>query len=633
MLMRQLIVSLWCGMTAMAGVALADEPTTPVDDLTIAKAALRSLGADIDGTTNRCAGCHTINLYFLNDLREQTYQAQWTCFDRDNNDDPTAPMDRINCMRENPADATSRFKPSRLGVYTAGAHLPRFADMFKAAYPEADWQQQYDVFKHAVQMPVGGEHQMPEAEFDQVLQWTSSGMPHMEQLVANVPEAPRTCTESFSPELRDHVRRMQLEGWEAKNKENGIMMFACDAGGDKYACFNQRYAEGGAIFPEAAATVFGTTWNRDFPEAKLRVLRILPYDTSYWMRSSADGRFVANGAYDSEGSDDGDDGDDGSDGEYFGGRVADLQNQLIPGSGMRDIRVAASYDPSFFPDNSGFMFQGTPVGSGFCKQSILSDLTTTHIRFDEPVCSGSSDINLYQAVGGSLDGADYLAVTGSFESDSGSGNSNGDNQPSWLERSYAWFTPIVNDGERFVTRPRSQLFTPFEGDWQVSPSNMILSSRVSGLGPDGAPRQQGYRFHMLTKRVTPTGYAFDVADGGTLCMKGGKTSFSYNDRMFTTYHYVDQDDWQELGYASAQDPEFQNLVSTGSANVYVVDLLTGTRRRITRLGAGQFAMFPHYRSDGWLYFMVYDRTRNERFVVASDASLRLADAVDAIVTH
>jgi hypothetical protein len=527
-------------------------------------------------------------------------------------------MDRINCMREDPSDPTSRFHPGKLGVYTAGVQFQRFADMFRAAYPEAEWQQQYDGFKRAVQMPISGLGMMSEDEFNLVVDWTNRGMPFMERLVGNVPDAPRQCTESFSPELRAHIERMRLEGWEAKNRENGIMMFGCPDGGDKLACFTQQ-REGSDVFPEARSTAVGAEWHRDFPEATTRILRELPFDTSYWMRTSADGRFVANGAYDD------DDGDD----VYFGGRVSDLQNQLIPGAGLRDIKVAASFDPSFMPDNTGFMFQGTPVGAGFCKQSILTNPATTEINWSEPGCSGSGDINLYQALGASLDGSDYVAVTGSFESDGGSGRGGGDGAPSWMERAYANFTSIINDGDRFVTRTPAQLFTPYLGDWQISPSNVLMSSRVAGLGVDDQPVQQGFKFHMLSRTMTPNGYAYEMREVGSLCLKGGKTGFSYDDRMFTTYHYVDVGDWQELDYPSADDPAFLDLLNSGSANVYVVDLYTGARRRVTRMGPGQYAMFPHYRSDGWLYYMVYEETLGQRFVVASDASLRIAAATDA----
>ena len=60
------------------------------------------------------------------------------------------------------------------------------------------------------------------------------------------------------------------------------------------------------------------------------------------MRSSPDGRFVANGAT-------------GGD----GGVISDLQTN-------KDIKVKAAYDPGFFPDNKGWIFQGTPIGAGFC---------------------------------------------------------------------------------------------------------------------------------------------------------------------------------------------------------------------------------------------------------------------------
>src|SRR5690606_36130458 len=95
-------------------------------------------------------------------------------------------------------------------------------------------------------------------------------------------------------------------------------------------------------------------------------------------------------------------------------------------------------------------------------------------------------------------------------------------------------------------------------------------------------------------------------------------------RFFVTYHYVEADDYRELGFSSADDPRFQDLISRGAANIYLRDLLTGVTKRLTNMGPGHFAMFPHFRSDGWIYFMVYDAEgANARYAVASDAALRM----------
>jgi hypothetical protein len=36
---------------------------------------------------------------------------------------------------------------------------------------------------------------------------------------------------------------------------------------------------------------------------------------------------------------------------------------------------------------------------------------------------------------------------------------------------------------------------------------------------------------------------------------------------------------------------------------------------------GFYAQFPHFRSDGWLYFSVYDAHTAQRHVMATDAGI------------
>jgi len=36
---------------------------------------------------------------------------------------------------------------------------------------------------------------------------------------------------------------------------------------------------------------------------------------------------------------------------------------------------------------------------------------------------------------------------------------------------------------------------------------------------------------------------------------------------------------------------------------------------------GPYALFPHWRSDGWIYFQVRDRNTRKEYIVASDAAL------------
>ncbi len=37
--------------------------------------------------------------------------------------------------------------------------------------------------------------------------------------------------------------------------------------------------------------------------------------------------------------------------------------------------------------------------------------------------------------------------------------------------------------------------------------------------------------------------------------------------------------------------------------------------------AGQYALYPRFRSDGWIYFIVRDRNRDREWIAASDAAL------------
>jgi hypothetical protein len=90
------------------------------------------------------------------------------------------------------------------------------------------------------------------------------------------------------------------------------------------------------------------------------------------------------------------------------------------------------------------------------------------------------------------------------------------------------------------------------------------------------------------------------------------------------HHYIEESDAVELGFQDALDPGFQAYRDLGAANVYLIDLLSGKRTRLTGMQAGQFALFPHFRSDGWIYFIV--RTPEGpagEIVVASDAALVL----------
>jgi hypothetical protein len=150
----------------------------------------------------------------------------------------------------------------------------------------------------------------------------------------------------------------------------------------------------------------------------------------------------------------------------------------------------------------------------------------------------------------------------------------------------------------------------------LSPSTQLAISRLAG--PDG--EQLGYVRPQAdaTARRSPR-------RGGRalLCVKGAKPAISFDERYAVLHHYVEDGDFAELGFASASG-RFVALRDKGAANMFVVDLTTGVRTRVTSMKPGQYALFPHFRSDGWVYFLVKDDNTGKDLIVASDAALVLA---------
>jgi hypothetical protein len=52
-----------------------------------------------------------------------------------------------------------------------------------------------------------------------------------------------------------------------------------------------------------------------------------------------------------------------------------------------------------------------------------------------------------------------------------------------------------------------------------------------------------------------------------------------------------------------------------------MDLLTGVAVRITNMHPGQYALYPHFRADGWIYAQVRDAVAHHEYTIASDAAL------------
>jgi hypothetical protein len=347
---------------------------------------------------------------------------------------------------------------------------------------------------------------------------------------------------------------MATQGWRAINRGNMMAMFGCGSEADPKNCLGDF-----ARVPE---------WEEPGHGA-IRQLKDVTYVSSYWTRSSPDGRFVGHGVADIQGS-----------------YIQDLQRNAT-------VSIATQYDPAFFPDNSGFVFQGGT--RNVCGISVLTS-NPTSIAMTEPACAKISSIGLYQHVGRGINGGDFFGVDSQFESDDGGKElTTVDPDATFNSQGYIDFTPMIFDGTKYVSKGRVRVLQPFEGDSTLSPSAQLEMTRVAGPGE----KQFGYVLRKVVATPAGSTYTITTPEIARYCFSGGKPGFSYDERWVAFHHYE----------------------SNGSANLYLMDLRTGTPVRITNMPAGKYALYPHFRSDGWIYAQVRDTTTGHETTIASDAAL------------
>lgn len=460
----------------------------------------------------------------------------------------------VTCMRSVPEDPTSVFEAAKMGIYVAGAQYGMFQDLFRRAYGNEAYLVEFLKFKQRVTMPKGNHPRLSQREFATVLKWFDNDLVNIDDVIIEPPR-PQTCEPNLgSPEMLTHIEDMRFDGWEAVNRENGIRMFGCEGdeeGADCLKNFDSRDDQWGAGL------------------GNIHELTELDFRTSYWTRTSADGRFVGNGGGTVSG---------------FGSTVTDLLRNA-------HIGIDGAYDPGFFPDNSGFVWQGGGSGTGICSQSILETATT--IDFTEPECIRASGINLYQHVARGLNGGDYYVINSQFTSDSG-GDAGQNPRASWDGTATMKFTPMVFNGTTFEPQPEVIVESPYEGDSVLSPSGRAVISRLSG--PDGGGI--GY----VIRRVETNGFG-NINIGtelATVCGEGTKGNISFDERFFVTHVY-----------------------NGTNSDIFIYDLMDGSEHQVTNMPDNLRALFPHFRSDGWFYFLVRDDDGGERWMAASDAALTL----------
>jgi hypothetical protein len=460
----------------------------------------------------------------------------------------------VNCLRVEPSDTQSVFASEKLGIYSTGVQYGPFRDLFRKAYGEDTWLIPYLQFKARVGMPKGGHPKLSQREYAVLDKWFAQGLPNIGEVI-NEPSAPTTCQSSFNTAgVNSHLSDMTFDGWAAVNVDNGINMFGC-ATADPAQCFSNGFANRNSSWGNGIGTI--------------REVRELGFRSSFWTRSSPDGRFIGNGG-----------------GSSLGSTITDMVTGV-------DIPIDASYDPGFFPDNSGFIFQGATGGAGICPNSVLTKYNA--IEFDEPECITASGINLYQHVATGVGGNDYFTINSQFVSDPG--GSSTDPSANFAASATMKFTPMIFDGSNYVPSEPIIVDSPFEGDSVLSPSARMVISRLAG---DNG-KALGYVIRKVNINRVGNSYTVDVNQVlATICdMQGAKAGFSYDERFVVTHHYEED----------------------GSANLFLYDLQTKVVSKITNMPAGQQALFPHFVSNGWIYFTVKDGT--SEFAAASDAAVVL----------
>ena len=244
-----------------------------------------------------------------------------------------------------------------------------------------------------------------------------------------------------------------------------------------------------------------------------------------------------------------------------------------------------------------------------------------------PVCLGKTEkdgshIHLYQSIGADPEGGPYVIAQGGWENDNGGNSASGGrlvfNTNPLVKQGKNNLNLFVFDGAASGLAETMTFMN--EGDWVVSPSTRLVVGRYG----QGSSQQHGYRIHLLNVQADnakKAGYSVSQKVVGEICnvepesrlpwFRGGKVQISLDDRFLGTHKY--------------NSSEGSDLAD-GSADILLYDTLTGNSMQVTNMPKGMYALYPSWRSDGWVYFLVRDRRANagKDYVAATNAAHWLA---------
>ncbi len=295
--------------------------------------------------------------------------------------------------------------------------------------------------------------------------------------------------------------------------------------------------------------------------------------TSFWGRVSPNGEFFAMGS-------------------NRGVSVVDLREGQTNAVHFRQ----GSYDPTFGNDALYFQGGGTwRVGMDWLRNNPPENVTGEVPGGVQRVQS----LQLYQDVTGA--DANGFALDGHIWAGD-SAPSNRDPRVSGSATASVRvhnLAGLVQGGDRNT----QTIATPFHSGWQMSHDGHHMVSQI--VDPASPNNQLGYAIYRLGRDANGA-VTLDnerVISG----LRGGKPKMGGNYLAF--HHAVTAADFAHYGFASADDPGFQELLRQGTADIYLYDLRDNTVRRATNAGPGNLAWFPSFATnpDGTLRVVYVQR--------------------------
>ena len=172
-------------------------------------------------------------------------------------------------------------------------------------------------------------------------------------------------------------------------------------------------------------------------------------------------------------------------------------------------------------------------------------------------------------------------------------------------------------------RNTQTISTPFHSGWQMAHDGHRMVSQI--VDPAAPNQQRGYAVYDISRndsgavQLTPVRLVSGL-NGGKPKMGGDYLAY---------HHAATAADFAHYGFASADDPAFQELLRRGTADIYLYNVRDNTVRRATNAGPGNLAWFPSFatNADGTLRVVYLQRNTdgsNRVMSINADAPARAA---------